>query len=80
LDLPRWRYGRTWGAQQLGVAIEARAGEACIAGLRARGHHVIVTDDWEESMGHAGAIVIDKARGVYIGASDARSDGAALGL
>ena len=80
LDLPRWRYGRTWGAQQPGVAIEARAGEACIAGLRARGHLVIVTDDWEESMGHAGAIVIDKARGVYVGASDARSDGAALGL
>jgi gamma-glutamyltranspeptidase len=41
---------------------------------------VIVTDDWEESMGHAGAIVIDRQRGVYIGASDARSDGAALGL
>ncbi|HZV79871.1 MAG TPA: gamma-glutamyltransferase family protein [Candidatus Binatus sp.] len=80
LDAPRWRYGRTWGDQVPGVAIEARAGAPCVAGLRARGHHVIVTDDWEESMGHAGAIVIDRARGMLVGASDLRSDGAALGL
>ncbi|MBV8171997.1 MAG: gamma-glutamyltransferase family protein, partial [Candidatus Eremiobacteraeota bacterium] len=51
LDAPRWRHGRTWGEHIAGVAIEARAGEACIAGLRARGHNVIVTGDWEESMG-----------------------------
>lgn len=80
LDEPRWRYGRTWGAQQPGVAVEARAGKACIAGLQARGHRVMVTEEWEESMGHAGAIVIDNERGTLIGASDARSDGAALGL
>ena len=80
LDLPRWRYGKTWGDEVPGVAIERRAGEACIAGLRARGHAMIVTDDWEESMGHAGAILVDRARGVLVGASDLRSDGAALGL
>jgi gamma-glutamyltranspeptidase/glutathione hydrolase len=79
LDLPRWRYGRTWGAHVPGVAIEARAGEACIAGLRARGHNVIVADDWEEPMGHAGAILIDREQGVLVGASDMRSDGLAAG-
>jgi oxamate amidohydrolase len=79
LAAPRWRYGRTWGAEVPGVAIEARAGEDCIAGLRARGHNVIVTDDWEESMGHAGAIVIDKEQGTFVGAADPRSDGAAAG-
>jgi gamma-glutamyltranspeptidase len=80
LDLPRWRYGKTWGDEVPGVAIERRAGEACIAGLRARGHTMIVTSDWEESMGHAGAILCDRAQGVLVGASDVRSDGAALGL
>jgi gamma-glutamyltranspeptidase/glutathione hydrolase len=80
LDAPRWRYGRTWGAHQPGVMIEARAGEAVIAGLRTRGHGVIVADAWEQSMGNAGAIVIDRERGILVGASDARSDGAALGL
>ena len=80
LDAPRWRYGKTWGDEVPGVAIERRAGEACIAGLRARGHNMIVTDDWEESMGHAGAIRIDRDEGVLVGASDVRSDGAALGL
>jgi len=79
LDLPRWRYGRTWGAYVPGVAIEARAGEACIAGLRARGHNVIVAGDWEEPMGHAGAILIDRGQGVLVGASDMRSDGLAAG-
>ena len=80
LDMPRWRYGKTWGDEVPGVAIERRAGEACIAGLRARGHDMIVTDDWEESMGHAGAISIERAEGMLVGASDLRSDGAALGL
>jgi oxamate amidohydrolase len=80
LDAPRWRYGKTWGDEIPGVAIEARAGEACIAGLRARGHNMIVMDDWEESMGHAGAIRIDPDQGVLVGASDLRSDGAAFGL
>jgi gamma-glutamyltranspeptidase len=79
LDMPRWRYGKTWGDDVPGVAIERRAGEACIAGLRARGHTMIVVGDWEESMGHAGAIRIDRDQGVFVGASDLRSDGLAAG-
>lgn len=79
LDAPRWRYGKTWGDEVPGVAIESRAGEACIAGLRARGHTMIVMGDWEESMGHAGAILIDREQGVFVGASDVRSDGSAAG-
>lgn len=80
LDAPRWRYGKTWGEEVPGVSIESRTHPAVIAGLRARGHKVTVVDDYEESMGHAGAIRIDRAHGVLVGASDPRSDGAALGL
>ena len=79
LHAPRWRYGKTWGAEVPGVAIEARAGDACIAGLRARGHRLIGVGDWEESMGHAGAILFDRANGVFAGAIDTRSDGLATG-
>lgn len=80
IELPRWRFGRTWGAQFPGVAVEAGMGAACVAGLRARGHRVFVVDDWAEGMGHAGAIVMDRERGVLLGGADPRGDGAALGL
>ena len=79
LHAPRWRYGRTLGPHVRGVVIEARVGEACLAGLRARGHRLIVAEDWEESMGHAGAIAFDRPNGTYVGASDPRSDGLATG-
>jgi gamma-glutamyltranspeptidase/glutathione hydrolase len=80
IEAPRWRWGRFIAGEEPEVSIEARVGAACIAGLRARGHRVTVAGDWEESMGHAGAIVIDRDRGVLIGGTDPRSDGAAIGV
>jgi gamma-glutamyltranspeptidase/glutathione hydrolase len=79
IEAPRWRWFGNASADEPDLFIEARVGEACIAGLRARGHRVEVCDDWEETMGHAGAIVIDREEGILLGGSDPRSDGLALG-
>ena len=79
IEAPRWRWIANGADGRPEVCIEARAGGACIAGLRARGHQVTVCDDWEEKMGHAGAIVIDNENGLILGGTDPRSDGLALG-
>jgi gamma-glutamyltranspeptidase len=80
LAQPRWRWTKDVMEEPLRVHVESRMGDACIAGLRARGHDVNVLGEWEESMGHAGAILIDSHEGILSGASDPRSDGAAAGF
>ncbi|MDQ6767169.1 MAG: gamma-glutamyltransferase family protein [Candidatus Eremiobacteraeota bacterium] len=79
IEAPRWRWGKDLGDERSRVHVELRIGAACISGLRARGHDVNVLADWDESMGHAGAIVVD-ASGVFTGGADPRGDGAALGF
>jgi gamma-glutamyltranspeptidase/glutathione hydrolase len=71
---PRWLLGRTWGAQSTNLKIESRYDPSIIEALRARGHDVEVVGPFEESMGHAGAIV-HHPDGLLEGASDPRSDG-----
>ena len=78
ISRPRWRWVGSAGGVEPDVVVERRVGEACIAGLRARGHRVGVCDDWDETMGHAGAIVVDRERGVLLAGTDPRSDGLAL--
>ena len=80
IEAPRWRWGKDAAEQPARVHVEARIGQACIAGLRARGHDVDVCADWDESMGHAGAIVVDRKEGVLTGGADPRGDGCALGF
>lgn len=80
IERPRWRYGKDAPHEPARLHVERRLGEACIAGLRARGHDVEVLGHWEESMGHAGAIWIDREHRVLTGGADPRSDGLALGL
>lgn len=80
IEAPRWRWGKDAADEPARVHVEARIGDACVAGLRARGHDVDVRADWDESMGHAGAVVIDQKEGVLIGGADPRGDGAALGF
>ncbi|MDW8397945.1 MAG: gamma-glutamyltransferase family protein [Acetobacteraceae bacterium] len=51
--------------------------EEALAGLAALGHRPV---RWAKPHGGGQAILIDRARGVLVGASDARKDGCAMGL
>lgn len=80
---PRWLLGRAWGSEVNNLRIESRVGAETIAALKAAGHDVEVVGDFDEVMGHAGALVLhrrgDKA-GVIDGAADPRGDGQAAGF
>jgi gamma-glutamyltranspeptidase len=78
ITAPRWLLGRTWGAATANLKIENRFDPALIEALRAAGHDTEVVGPFEEIMGHAGALVRHED-GLIEGASDPRSDGAALG-
>jgi len=78
IDAPRWLLGRTWGQSSDSLKLEARFPDETVLALRSHGHLVDVLQPYDESMGHAGAIVMH-ADGLYEGGSDPRSDGAAVG-
>ncbi|MDD3483456.1 gamma-glutamyltransferase family protein [Azovibrio restrictus] len=72
---PRWLLGRTWAEQSTTLKLESRYAPELIAGLRQRGHPVEVVADFDERMGHAGALVRHPS-GWLEGGEDPRSDGA----
>jgi gamma-glutamyltranspeptidase/glutathione hydrolase len=72
---PRWLLGRTWAEQSTTLKVEARYSNATIAALRALGHPVEVVAEFDERMGHAGALVLHPG-GWIEGGEDPRSDGA----
>jgi gamma-glutamyltranspeptidase/glutathione hydrolase len=74
---PRWVIGRTWGAPSAVLKLEPRFPAATVEGLRTRGHEVELVDAYDSLMGHAGALV-RHPDGTLEGASDPRSDGAAV--
>ena len=61
------------------LKLEARFAPQLIDELRRRGHEVEVLGDFDETMGHAGALV-RHADGVLEGAADPRSDGGVAGF
>jgi len=71
---PRWLLGRTWAEPSTTLKIEARYPQAVIDGLRQLGHPVEVVRDFDERMGHAGALV-RHPEGWIEGGEDPRSDG-----
>lgn len=75
LTAPRWLLGRTWGQSSDSLKLEGRVDRAVIDELARRGHQVEVLADFDETFGHAGAIV-RQPNGVLEGAADPRSDGA----
>ncbi|MDX3907706.1 MAG: gamma-glutamyltransferase family protein [Pigmentiphaga sp.] len=75
VDAPRWLLGRTWGQSSDTLKLEARFDPAVVEVLRARGHEVEVLQSYDETMGHAGAI-LRHADGLLEGGADPRSDGA----
>ncbi|MEB0135199.1 gamma-glutamyltransferase family protein [Actimicrobium sp. CCC2.4] len=75
---PRWLLGRTWGQSTDTLKLEQRFPQAVIDALAARGHDVEVLLPFDETMGHAGALV-RHPDGMLEGASDPRSDGGVAG-
>ena len=78
ISAPRWLLGRTWGQTSDSLKLESRFSDETVTALAAMGHEVDVLGAWDETMGHAGAI-IRHPNGLLEGGSDPRSDGAAAG-
>ncbi|MBB5752512.1 gamma-glutamyltransferase family protein [Prosthecomicrobium pneumaticum] len=75
---PRWLWGKTWGADAAGLRVESRLDADLVRDLERAGHRVeVLAEPYADLMGHAGAIV-RRADGRLFGASDPRSDGAAV--
>lgn len=79
VSAPRWLLGRTWGSMSETLKLESRFPAEVVQALRARGHEVEVLGAFEETMGHAGALV-RHPDGALEGAFDPRSDGAVAGF
>lgn len=75
VSAPRWLLGRTWGETSDTLKVEARFPGSVLMALGKLGHEIEVLQDYDEVMGHAGAIV-RHPNGVLEGGSDPRSDGA----
>lgn len=78
ISAPRWLLGRTVGEMRTSLRVESRFPAEVFAALTAAGHPVERVAPFDQAMGHAGAIVHSSALG-FLGASDPRSDGAAVG-
>jgi gamma-glutamyltranspeptidase len=78
IDAPRWLLGRTWGRSSESLKLEARFPAQTFETLRQLGHDVERVNEYDETLGHAGAI-IRHPDGTLEGGSDPRSDGAVAG-
>jgi len=76
---PRWLLGRTWGDVSMSLKLESRFDPSLVQALREAGHEVELVGPFDDLLGHAGAIV-RHPDGLLEGASDPRSDGAAMGF
>ncbi|WP_298828505.1 gamma-glutamyltransferase family protein [uncultured Piscinibacter sp.] len=74
IEMPRWLLGRTWGMASDSLKLEARFPATTVEALRAIGHEVELLDEWDESVGHAGAL-IRHPDGLLMGGFDPRSNG-----
>ena len=74
VSAPRWLLGRTWGQTSDSLKLESRFSTGVVADLARRGHEMEVLGEYDEAMGHAGAIV-RHTNGVMEGGADPRSDG-----
>lgn len=79
ITAPRWLLGRTWGQTSESLKLESRFKPEIINGLRELGHDVDVVGEFDEMVGHAGAIVRD-ATGIFEGGFDPRSNGTVAGF
>ncbi len=79
ITAPRWLLGKTWGENSVTLKVESRFDPKLVTALKAAGHDIEVAPDFTSVMGHAGAVV-SHPDGVFEGATDPRSDGAAIGF
>ena len=79
VSAPRWLLGRTWGDTSETLKLEARFEMGLAHALMEWGHEVEILDPWDETVGHAGAIV-RHANGALEGGADPRSDGGVAGF
>lgn len=78
ISSPRWLFGRTWGQESETLKLESRFSQDVLSDLAGRGHEIEVLQSYDETMGHAGAVVRYPS-GVLEGAFDPRSNGVAAG-
>jgi len=74
INAPCWLLGRTWGQTSDALKLESRFPASVLTVLGSYGHEIEILQDYDENMGHAGAIV-RHANGVLEGGADPRSDG-----
>ena len=79
ITAPRWLLGRTWGQSSESLKLESRFQPEITDGLRALGHDVDVIGEFDEMVGHAGAIVRNPS-GMFEGGFDPRSNGTVAGF
>ena len=79
IEAPRWLMGRTWGTRSRNLSLEGRISDEVARELKRRGQPVQMVTDWNDNLGHAQAIRIDRQEGFFEGGSDPRGDGAASG-
>ncbi|WP_309160052.1 gamma-glutamyltransferase family protein [Pelagibacterium sp. H642] len=73
-DAPRWRF-----VSGLNVAVETTLNAAAMAGLEDRGH-LLTREEPDTSFGFGGAQLIHRLGDGYVGGSDHRKDGMAVGF
>lgn len=76
---PRWLLGRTWGAESTTLKIESRFDAEVLERLHRAGHELEVVAEFDDLMGHAGALV-HHPDGLMEGAADPRGDGLVAGF
>ncbi len=79
ITAPRWLLGKMWGEETVTLKLENRFDPKLVKRMIKAGHDVEVLPAFSTSMGHAGAVV-RHAEGIFEGATDPRSDGAAMGF
>jgi gamma-glutamyltranspeptidase/glutathione hydrolase len=79
IEAPRWLMGRTWGTRTRNLSLEGRIPDEVARELKRRGQPVQMVTDWNDNLGHAHAIRVNRDQGFFEGGADPRGDGAALG-
>jgi oxamate amidohydrolase len=79
IEAPRWLMGRTWGTRTRNMSLEGRIPDEVARELKRRGQPIQMVTDWNDNLGHAHAIRVDREQRLFEGGADPRGDGAAPG-